>query len=201
MPAFIVNEMETKSLKIFILLIFVAVLVGAMYFVSNFFASKNQSEGPIQNNLQATVGLPVKLIVPKIGVNAAIQYVGLAQDGSVGVPEGPYNVAWFKTGVRPGEKGSAIITGHYGSWGNGVGSVFDNLIKLERGDEIYVRDDKGNDIAFLVQDKKIYGFADYVPDIFTKNDDSYLNLITCTGTYLEDKKTYNNRLIIFAQKM
>src|SRR5581483_10711495 len=80
--------------------------------------------------------LPVRLIIPSIHVDAAVEQLGLAPDKSVDVPKGPYDVAWFDLGPRPGEQGSAVISGHFGPWLNGAHSVFDNLNQVKPGDSI-----------------------------------------------------------------
>src|SRR3989339_2001514 len=76
-------------------------------------------------------GYPVRLVIPSIDVDANIIHLGLADDGSVGAPSTPGDVAWFNLGPKPGSPGSSIITGHFGPWKIGVGSVFDKLHKLK----------------------------------------------------------------------
>jgi len=143
-------------------------------------------------------GLPVELSIPSIKVNAPIIYVGLAADGSVAVPKGPHETAWFKLGPRPGEKGSAVITGHFGPWQTGAKSVFDNLYQLKKGDQIRVKDDKGEVLIFTVRESRIYKPEESPPEVFAKNDGVYLNLITCNGDWLKNQKTYTQRLVVFA---
>lgn len=33
-------------------------------------------------------------------------------------PKSPFDVGWFRLGKRPGENGSAVVSGHYGKWKN-----------------------------------------------------------------------------------
>src|SRR6185295_11855712 len=60
----------------------------------------------LQNNVEADAdlraGLPLRLKIPSIKVDAAIEYVGIASDGNMDAPKGPDNVAWFEPGTRPG---------------------------------------------------------------------------------------------------
>ena len=196
------NIAEDKFFKSIILLIIFIFLSVFFYFVFNSYAqTKNKSSSTILESsaFRNDSGLPTRLIIPSINIDALIQYVGLAPDGSIGVPDGPYNVAWFDLSSRPGQQGSAIITGHYGPWKNGIKSVFDNLYKLKVGDKIYVKDDMGKLISFTMKSSKIYNLNASVPDLFNKNDGVYLDLITCNGTWIQDKETYTNRLVIFAQ--
>lgn len=141
-------------------------------------------------------GLPVRLKIPKINVDTAIKYMGVTSKGEMEVPDNAVDVGWFKLGVRPGEKGSAVIAGHFDGK-NGEAGIFTNLYKLKEGDKLYITDNKGIPITFVVRESRIYnpGYAD---DVFSESDSVHLNLITCDGIWDGDKKSYNKRLVIFA---
>ena len=146
-------------------------------------------------------GLPVRLMIPKIKVDAAFETVGLTAQGAVGVPKNPVNVAWFNVWPRPGDIGSAIITGHYGPWKNGAKSVFNNLNKLRVGDKLYIENDRGEILTFVVREIKSFGEKNDVPEIFSSADNgSHLNIITCEGIWNSKTKSYSKRLVIFADK-
>lgn len=150
---------------------------------------------------QASSGLPIRLRIPKIGVDAKIDSVGITSDGAVGASKGPANVTWFDLGPRPGDNGSAVITGHYGRWKNGEGSAFDDLSELSPGDEMYVEDEKGTIISFVVRELRTYDQNENVPEVFSSDDGkAHLNLITCKGVWIEAQRTYSDRLIVFADK-
>jgi len=154
---------------------------------------------PVQE--QISPGLPVRLKIPKIKVNIALEQVGLTRGGAVGVPKGIANGAWFNLSVRPGDSGSAVITGHYGRWKDGSGSVFDNINKLRKGDKIYVEDEKGETITFIVRESRRFDPKADAVSVFNSNDEkSHLNLITCEGSWVNATKTYTKRLVVFADK-
>lgn len=139
---------------------------------------------------------PVRLIIPEININANIQSVGVNTKGEMEAPSNTIDVGWFKFGSRPGEKGSAVIDGHFNGE-NGDSGVFANLNKLKKGDRLYVQDDKGIFIAFVVRESLIYD-SGYSDDVFSRNDSTHLNLITCDGVWDENKKSYTKRLVVFA---
>ncbi len=148
----------------------------------------------------SNVGLPVRLKIPSINIDASVEYVGLTPDGAMDVPKERANVAWFDPGTRPGEIGSAVIAGHYG-WKEGKASVFDNLYKLRKGDKIYVEDDKGAVISFVVRESRRYDPDADASDVFSSNDGkSHLNLVTCEGVWDEVSKSYSKRLVVFTDK-
>lgn len=153
-------------------------------------------------NLSAYVpGIPVRLEIPKINVEAAIIPVGVGKDGAMEAPSGPKDVGWFKFGYRPGVIGSAVMDGHYGYWKIGVGSVFDDLNKLRKGDIIYVQDENIQIIAFVVTKIVRYDQNADTSVVFNSSDGkAHLNLITCEGDWNKVSKTYSNRLVIFTDK-
>lgn len=156
------------------------------------------------NNLnypkRVSAELPVYIKIPKIKVDTALEYVGLTPDGIMDIPKSPDSVAWFSLGARPGEIGSAVLSGHYG-WKNGIQAVFDNLHKLRSGDKIYVEDEKGAIIVFVVREIRKYGQKAYAADVFNSNDGKvHLNLVTCEGAWNKAEKSYSDRLVVFADK-
>lgn len=164
-------------------------------------ANSSTSHKQIAKPKLATFGLPARLKIPKISVDALIDPMGLLPNGDMEAPNGPINVGWYKYGVRPGETGSSVIDGHYGTWKDGQGSVFDNLNKLQPGDNIYVQDQKGVTSTFVVREFKTYGPNEIVPAVFRSNDaKAHLNLITCQGTWNQVQASYSNRLVVFADK-
>lgn len=187
--------MRLKFLSKFI--ISLAIVVGTLAFMPSG-ANAGMSVAPL---IQLSSGVPMRLEIPKISVNAPVDSVGLTPDGAVGVPVGPIDVAWFDLGPRPGDDGNAIIDGHYGHWINGGGSVFDNLNKLSPGDKIYIVDGTGATVTFVVRKLQTYTQNESAREVFISSDGkAHLNLITCQGTWIESQKTYTNRLVVFADR-
>lgn len=145
---------------------------------------------------KASLRLPVRLRIPAINVDAKIQHVGVTSKGAMEVPNNAVDVGWFNLGPLPGEKGSAVIAGHFDGE-NGKAGVFTNLYKLKKGDKLYIKDGRGVIIAFVVRESRTYspGYAD---DVFISSDGTHLNLITCDGVWDGAKKSYNKRLVVFA---
>jgi LPXTG-site transpeptidase (sortase) family protein len=149
---------------------------------------------------QASLGQPIRLTIPKINVDAAFDYVGLTDKGAMDISKNQDDVAWFDLGPRPGENGSAVVAGHYGLK-DGKASVFDDLYKLRQGDKLYVKDDKGATISFVVRESRRYDPDADASAVFGSNDGkSHLNLITCEGVWDEVAKSYSERLVVFTDK-
>lgn len=189
------------------------ILTGGLVFgigILSFFEKKNdpvvvQTEENIHSALDqedvTASPLPMRLRITKIGVDAAIDPLGVTSSGEMAVPNGPSTVGWFSEGPRPGDIGTAVIDGHYGRFKNGEGSVFDNLSTLEIGDTISVENAAGTINTFVVREWRTYDPSADTSDIFSSDDEqSHLNLITCEGVWDKDSKSYAKRLVVFTDK-
>jgi sortase A len=144
-------------------------------------------------------GLPMRLSIPKLKIDAAISYMGLTLSGEMDVPPDLVTVGWYKFGTKPGEQGSAVIAGHLE--GTEDLGVFIDLDKLQTGDTIKVRNDRDETVSFTVRKTRMYKQDERPNEIFNKTDGSYLNLITCSGTWDNVKKRYSHRYVVFADKI
>jgi len=91
----------------------------------------------IRRSEDTPLGLPVRLKIPIISVDSAIEDAYITPDGRMDVPSGSINVAWFSLGPHPGQEGSAVIGGHFGMK-NETPFVFYNLDKLRIGNKVYI---------------------------------------------------------------
>jgi len=150
---------------------------------------------------QASSTLPVRLKIPKINVSAPFEYLGLTPSGAMDVPKGPSDVAWFDLGPRPGEVGDAVVAGHFG-WKNNISAAFDNLSKLQVGDKVYIENEGGQTLTFVVHEIGTYGKNADSANVFNSNDGkAHLNLITCEGVWNAAEKSYSNRLVVFTDEV
>lgn len=167
--------------------------------IENTAALQNQ-EQTLPTQEQANPGLPVRLKIPRINVDAAVEYVRYAPDGTMAITESLDDVAWFEPGQRPGENGSAVIAGHYG-YRNGKTAVFDKLSELRKGDKLSIEDDKGVIISFVVREIRRYDPNADTSGVFGSTDGKpHLNLITCAGVWNEVSETFSKRLVVFTDK-
>jgi len=144
-------------------------------------------------------GVPMRLQIPKINVNAGIEQVATDANGAMDTPKSFANAAWFQPGVRPGELGSAVMDGHVDSFTGSA--VFWDLRKLNAGDEIFVLGDDGITRRFLVTGWETYPY-DSTPlnRIFSSSTGAHLNLITCDQNSAFDRSvhSYNGALVVYA---
>ncbi|MFN8540167.1 MAG: class F sortase [Thermomicrobiales bacterium] len=149
-------------------------------------------------NLNA--GIPVRLTIPKIGVDAPVDQVGLDANGNMDVPTAPFNTAWYAPGPRPGQRGNAVIDGHVDYHGIGP-VVFWRLREMQPGDVIYVLGDNGVRQRFIVTSVEIFQADDRSPleRIFGGAATANLNLISCTGDFDPGSASYDKRIVVFSR--
>ena len=158
--------------------------------------NNNTSKAVNTNNEK---NLPKLLEIPKIGVGANVQSVGLNSKNEMDVPSNDYDVAWFNLGTVPGKKGSAVIAGHLDGR-TGQPAVFWDVRKLKTGDDIYITDSDNNKKRFQVISVEKYETGNApMEKIFGANDGIYLNLVTCGGTWDKAKNNYTERLVVFTE--
>ncbi len=153
-----------------------------------------------QASVKQKVGLPKQINITSLNIEAPVQHVAIAPDGSMDVPTTATSTAWYNLGPRPGEIGSAVIDGHV-DWKDGTKAVFADLHKLQIGDKITVSDEQGKVISFIVRRTHAYNANANATEIFRSNDGlAHLNLITCSGVWDKASQNYAERFVVFADK-
>jgi LPXTG-site transpeptidase (sortase) family protein len=139
---------------------------------------------------------PQTLQIPKIGVDASIEQVGVNNEGNMANPSNWRNVSWYEPGFAPGESGNAVFAGHL-DWDENQ-AVFWDLDKLTAGDVVRVAGKR--DLTYVVTTVNQYDYqlAD-TESVFGDTKSSQIKLITCDGEFIEGSDTYNKRLIVTAQ--
>jgi hypothetical protein len=111
------------------------------------------SASPARQSVATPLGAsrPVSIRIPAFGVSSKVFPIGLADDGTLAVPQpGPRlnQAAWFKNSPTPGQPGPAIIEGHVDS--EQGPSVFFRLGDIRPGDRILVDRADGAHLVFRV---------------------------------------------------
>lgn len=201
--------MQKKNLvKLIILAAFLVALFalgkGFFYFdndeADSGLAPDNSQIAQVNGGLTPGEGdLPVRLLIPKLEIDAEVQRLGVTSTGNMAAPNNFTDVSWYKHGTVPGFKGSAVVAGHVDN-ALGTPAIFYELPKLELGDSIYVTNSAGEKLHFQVIDKEIYRY-DQAPaeKIFNDSTGTYLNLITCQGDWVPEARSAENRLVVYTK--
>jgi sortase (surface protein transpeptidase) len=141
--------------------------------------------------------IPVRLQIPRIGVDSSLDRLGRAPNGTVQEPSRWDVAGWYAPGPRPGDPGSAVILGHVDS--KRGPAVFFRLRELRHGDQIDVTRADGATVRFVVQrtakyDKRLFPTDEvYYPTLIPA-----LRLVTCGGQFDATTGRYRSNIIVFA---
>ncbi|MCH0563029.1 class F sortase [Streptomyces sp. MUM 136J] len=142
---------------------------------------------------------PVRLVIPKISVDAPFTTLALGADGHLQPPPAHDTnlVGWYGEGASPGERGTAIIAGHVDTTTSAA--VFANLGELRKGDVFRVERADGRTATFAVDDAESFAKDDF-PDerVYGDSDQAQVRLITCAGDYDHTVRDYTENLVVFA---
>ena len=139
---------------------------------------------------------PVKLEIPKIGVDAPVIPVWTYEDGRMAEPKTAHEVGWW-AGRKAG-KGNLLLDGHH-DWNGRTGSFY-RLPELQPGDEIHVR---GNDetkvLTYRIVWVKNYDRNIDATDLLGNENGQVATLITCGGTFDTIARTHRERVVARAE--
>ncbi|MEV0782961.1 class F sortase [Streptomyces sp. NPDC050423] len=126
---------------------------------------------------------PVRVRIPSAGVDTGpVLSLGLAADGTVEVPTVAQadRIGWYTKGVTPGERGPAVLIGHFDT-AEGP-AVLKNVSKIRVGDRITVTRADGSDAVFAVRRLQQVGKGAFpTDDVYGDTAGPELRLITCGG--------------------
>ncbi|MEW1912783.1 class F sortase [Kitasatospora sp. NPDC085895] len=141
---------------------------------------------------------PVRLLIPRIGVDAPVGPVGLNGDGTVEVPplDRPGRVGWYRDGAAPGLPGPAVLLGHYRT--RQGPAVFERLPTLRPGDTVRVRQEDGRTVTYRVRAIRQFRKSAFPTDlVYGATPDAQLRLVTCGGTIGKDGH-YSDNIVVLA---
>lgn len=163
------------------------------------YSEDTPSEEAIPDNYRVPKGEPLSIEIDRIGTKGFIQKVGVDQHQAVTAPNNVNLAGWFNESVLPGNKGLSIIDGHVS--GRSSEGIFKNLPKVKPGDEVIITMGGGGKFTYQVFDTKTIPNEQAASVLFEQSPKvtAQLNLITCTGQYDKNAKTYNDRVIVYAK--
>jgi len=149
----------------------------------------------------------LRLIIPKIGVNAEVNDRVIGPDGAMGIPNGKDDVVWYDfmnfagLGGFPGIAGSnALFSGHVDYHPNYT-AVFWDLRQLVPGDEIDVQLLDGSYVKYIVDWSAWIGDTDNFTQFAAKDGFDRLTIVTCIGSFDSSTRNYSNRLVLRATRV
>ncbi|MEU4640904.1 class F sortase [Micromonospora sp. NPDC023814] len=142
---------------------------------------------------------PVDITIDTIDVRAPVHNVGIAPDGSIGVPDAAraQEAGWYDQGPTPGQYGPAVIVGHVDT--STGPAVFHKLRDLREGDPIEVARADRSVAVFEVDTVERFGKERLpVDEVFGDFSRPRLRLITCGGRWVGGETGYADNVVVFA---
>ncbi|MEX0786138.1 MAG: class F sortase [Dehalococcoidia bacterium] len=141
------------------------------------------------------------LAIPKFGVDAPVITLGTDANGVMESPDGPSEVAWYDFSVHPGFGSNAVFSGHVDYYNYGP-AVFWNLRDLLADDVIEVRLEDGTVYQYSVISREmVYAATAPLGEIVGDTPREVITLITCGGTFDGATYTYDQRLVVRAERL
>ncbi|MGH1492829.1 MAG: class F sortase [Acidimicrobiales bacterium] len=140
--------------------------------------------------------LPITVRIGDLGLQAPIISVGVDENNQFAVPAAD-TVGWYQYSATPGSAGSAVLAAHV-DYGGRAGAFF-NLAQLELGETLEVEMADGSVLRYRVVDNQSYDKTELpAVELFRKDGDPVLTLITCGGTFDSDRNSYRDNVVVTA---
>lgn len=145
-----------------------------------------------------TPGTPVTISIPSIKVSTKIEAIGVDKNGILGLPKKVTNIAWYKYGPNPGERGTAVLWGHLDTT-KGPSTLW-NLKKVRVGQEIVITDSAKKVYRYRVTRSVTYPVSKPpMKELFGTTKKYQLVIYTCAGHWVRSIHNYSDRLFVFAE--
>jgi hypothetical protein len=142
---------------------------------------------------------PVRLVAASVGVDAAVDPVGVDDAGLMALPADARRVGWYRFGAVPGSaQGSAVLAGHRDSRTQGRGALWD-VGRSEPGQRVEVVLADGRRLTYeVVAVDRTAKAALALDTLFARDGAPLLRVVTCGGKYLRDRGGYQDNVVVTA---
>ena len=144
---------------------------------------------------------PVRITAAGLGIDAPIDAVGVAPEGTMSLPDDVHHVGWYRFGPAPGQPGSAVIAGHVDNIDQGLGALAP-LRTADVGDAVAVTDADGTTTRWRVVARELVRKrALPLEKLFRRHGPPRLTLLTCGGPFLEKYLSYRDNVVVVAEPL
>jgi hypothetical protein len=145
---------------------------------------------------------PVRLVVPDVGIDMAVDAVGVKDDGEMQIPEDATRAGWYEFGPAPADAaGATVMAAHVDSRQTGIGP-FAKLREVGVGATLTVTTADGSAHEYRVVDvAKVPKAGAPVDQWFDRSGAPRLVLVTCGGTFRRDIGHYTDNVVVTAEPL
>ncbi|WP_170297082.1 class F sortase [Agromyces salentinus] len=158
------------------------------------------SSAALEDRPALTGPAPVRFQAPDLGIDVAVEAVGLDDRGAMGLPANPSIAAWYRFGAAPGAAaGSVVVAAHVDSLEYDIGP-FARLAAAPAGTRFLVTTADGTTHEYALT------MTEVVPKeqvdwsaAFARDGAPRLTLVTCGGDFDYDARRYLSNVLVTAE--
>ena len=146
--------------------------------------------------------LPRVLTIDSLGVRARVLPMSVNADGAMQAPVNIFDSGWYGASAKPGTPGATVIDAH--ASGATREGLFAYLDTLTIGDELSLERGDGQTFTYRVTHTETIPLNEVdMTKLLTPYGTATegVNLITCTGSWLPDQKTYDHRVMVYTERV
>lgn len=142
---------------------------------------------------------PVRLEVPDVGIDMAVDPVGVTDAGEMALPSDADRAGWYEFGPTPSDPaGSTVVAAHVDSRQTGIGP-FARLRDVAVGSAVTVTTSDGTPHRYVVVSVRTTPKDQApVPEWFDRTGVPQIVLITCGGQWRPDVGHYTDNVVVTA---
>jgi len=169
-------------------------------------AKEASDETPVAANAASTYQVaadePRILTIASLNISARIKPMGVNSIGAIAAPVNIYDSGWYTGSTKPGTIGAAFIDGHAsGATRKGLFAYIDTL---KNGNEVSIERGDGQVLKYkVVHTETVSKDSVDMSKVLRTYDGARegLNLMTCTGTWIKNERTYDKRAIVYTERV
>jgi sortase (surface protein transpeptidase) len=150
---------------------------------------------------RATAAVPVRLAIPDLGVDVALDPVGVDADGQLQIPDDVDRAGWYRFGPVPGGPGNAVVAGHVDDAEQGLGALAP-LREAAVGTEVVVSDDSVRINRWRIVSRELIAKETIPLDtLFSRSGSARLVILTCGGPFDVATRHYRDNVVVVAEPL
>ena len=169
-------------------------------------AAEASDETPVVTDTLSSYKVPADepriLKIDSLGINARVRPMGVNSIGAIQAPVNIYDSGWYSGSSKPGTYGAIFIDGH--ASGATRQGLFAYLDKLQTGNIVSIEKGDGEILNYKVVHVETVSKdgVDMNKVLHTYGGvKEGLNLMTCTGKWIASEKTYDNRVVVYTERV
>ncbi len=154
----------------------------------------------VVDSYQVAPDVPRVITIEKANVRARLLPMGVNSDNSMQAPLNIFDAGWYTSSAKLGEPGATVVDAH--ASGPTREGLFAYIDTLKPGDSISVERGDGKVFQYKVANTETVPLSKVDMRKVMKpygDNTTGLNLITCAGSWLKGQRTYDHRIIVYAE--